>query len=76
MHRSITVRGTLSDARHIELAEPVDGFEGEIELTIRAAQGQSGEDVFALIARLSSGERQKADIDQQVLEDRELWKDR
>jgi hypothetical protein len=78
MHRSITVRGRLSDPRHIELSEPVPdiGGEVEIEILIRPVPEVKGADVFALIADLRPGSRTKTDIDHQIQEERASWGDR
>jgi hypothetical protein len=70
---SIVVRGTLSDSRHIELAEPVQGLAGDIEVTIRAVSPAPGRDVFDVIATLAAGTRSKAEIDRDVRDGREQW---
>ncbi len=57
--KNIVARGRLSDARHIELAEPVNVVNGEVEVTIRELAGPSGQDVFQLIAALPAGRRSK-----------------
>jgi hypothetical protein len=63
---AIVVRGTLSDARHIERAESVQGVAGDVEVTIRKLPLAPGRDVFDLVATLSGGSRSKADIDREV----------
>ena len=40
MARAITVRGHLSDARHIELDQPVDTPQGPVEVVLRPAAGE------------------------------------
>jgi hypothetical protein len=42
----IVVRGTLSGSRHIELDHPVTGVSGEIEVTIRKLNHESGTSVL------------------------------
>ena len=73
---SVVTRGRLSDSRHIELAEPIDGVGAEVEVVIRPLQPSSGEDVFDIIARLAPGSRVKDDIDRQIREERTSWEDR
>jgi hypothetical protein len=79
MERAIIVRGTLSDPLHIELAEPVTGLRGEVEIVVRSApasQSQPRQDIFDFIASLPPGTRSKEDIDRQVQEERNAWGDR
>ena len=37
MARAVTVRGRLSDPRHIELDEPVNDLTGAVEIVVRSA---------------------------------------
>ncbi len=79
MERAIVVRGTLSDPLHIELAEPVTGLHGEVEVVVRpapASQSQPRQDIFDFIASLSPGTRSKEDIDRQIQEERDAWGNR
>jgi len=76
MSRSIVARGKLSDPRHIELAEPVSGVRGEVEVLIRQLPETSGQDIFDLIAGLSPGSRSKAEIDRELRDERASWGDR
>jgi hypothetical protein len=76
MSRTILARGRLSDARHIELAEPVREIEGDVEVLIRPLPTSSAEDVFDVIASLEPGVRTKADIDRQINEERSSWGER
>ena len=76
MSRSIIARGKISDPRHIELAEPVRDIHGEVEVLIRPLPNGDTEDVFDIIAVFAPGSRSKADIDQQVHEERSSWGDR
>lgn len=76
MNRSIIARGRLSDPQHIVLAEPVSEIHGEVEVLIRQLPTAGAEDVFDLIAGLAPGSRSKAEIDQQIQEERASWGDR
>lgn len=78
MSRSIAIvtRGRLSDPRHIELAEPVREIRGEVEVSIRQLPAGPREDIFDVIASLTSGTRSKAEIDDQIQEERGSWGDR
>ena len=76
MSRSIIARGTISDPRHIELAEPVREIHGEVEVLIRPLPIADTQDVFEIIAAFTPGSRSKADIDQQIHEERGSWGDR
>jgi hypothetical protein len=76
MSRSILTRGTLSDPRHIELAEPIREIRGEVEVLIRQLPSRPAQDVFEVIAGLASGTLSKADIDQEILEERASWGER
>ena len=75
-YKPIVVRGVLSDPRHIELAEPVTGLQGAIEVEVRPLPGNGARDVYELIASLHPGVRSKGEIDRQVREDRDDWADR
>ncbi len=74
--RAIVRRGRLSDPRHIELAEPVRDIRGEVEVEIRKTSKRRGRDVFDIVAGLPAGSRSKADIDQQIREERTSWGNR
>jgi hypothetical protein len=76
MNRSIVIRGRLSDPQHIELSEPVREIHGEVEVLIRQLPRAGAEDVFEMIAGLAPGSRSKADIDQQIRQERASWGDR
>jgi hypothetical protein len=74
MERGVVVRGRLH-GRHIELDELVEDLDGEVEVFVRAVQGATPDppDVLDVIAALPPGERSKADIDQQVADERAGW---
>jgi hypothetical protein len=74
MERGVVVRGRLH-GRHIELDEQVEDLDGEVEVFVRAVQGATPDppDVLDVIAALPPGERSKANIDQQVADERAGW---
>jgi hypothetical protein len=74
MERGVVVRGRLH-GRHIELDEQLEDLDGEVEVFVRAVQGATPDppDVLDVIAALPPGERSKADIDQQVADERAGW---
>ncbi len=79
MQRAIIVRGRLADSRHIELDEPVDEMQGDVEITLRPAsraERETGESIFDFIKSLPPGRRSKEDIDAQLAEERASWGDR
>jgi predicted metal-dependent phosphoesterase TrpH len=78
MRRNIVVaRGKFSDPRHIELTKPVPEIRGgEVEVTIRQLPKARTPGVFELIAAFVPGSRSKAEIDQQIHEERDSWDDR
>jgi hypothetical protein len=76
MNRDIIARGRLSDPQHIELTEPVCEIRGDVEVLIRQLPKSGAEDVFDLIAGLAPGSRSKAEIDEQIHEERSSWGDR
>jgi hypothetical protein len=76
MRRNIVARGKFSDPRHIELTKPVPEIRGEVEVTIRQLPKARTSDVFELIAAFVPGSRSKAEIDQQIHEERGSWDNR
>jgi hypothetical protein len=74
MERGVVVRGRLH-GRQIDLDEPVDELDGEVEVTVRplAASHPTVEDMLALVATFPPGTRTKEDIDRQIAEDRASW---
>lgn len=76
MERALIVRGRMTDPKRIELDEPLDDVEGEVEVTVRSTKRQSlpaKESVFDLIKRLPGGRRAKEEIDLQIEEERKGW---
>lgn len=78
MGRGAVVRGRLH-GRVVELDEPVDDVEeGEVEVQIRSVESVAPRrpDVLEVIASLPAGSRTKADIDQQLADERSGWSGR
>jgi hypothetical protein len=78
MERGAVIRGRLH-GRVIELDETVDDVEeGEVEVQIRSIQSATPRppDLLDVIATLPEGHRTKADIDQQLADDRSGWSGR
>jgi hypothetical protein len=78
MKRGVVVRGRLH-GRHIDLDEPVDQIDGEVEVVVRAVEhtrAKPVESIFELIRKLPPGTRTKEDIDRQIAEERDGWDDR
>jgi hypothetical protein len=76
MSRNIVARGKFSDPRHIELTEPVPEIRGEVEVSIRQLPKTRTPDIFEVIAAFVPRSRSKADIDQQIHEERGSWDNR
>ena len=79
METAVIVRGKMADSRHIELDEAVPGMAGAVEVVLRAvvkAAEVSAPDVFDVIASLSPGACSKAEIDQQIADERASWGER
>ncbi|MGH7279989.1 MAG: hypothetical protein ACRELY_00575 [Polyangiaceae bacterium] len=74
MERGVVVRGRIH-GRRIDLDEPVDQLEGEVEVVVRAvgAPQPTVADMLALIATFPPGTRSKEDIDRQIAEERASW---
>ena len=73
MERAFIVRGRLAGPRRIELDEPVDEGDGEVEVVVRHVEARSSgaeDNIFAFIRSLSAGTRTKSDIDQQIADER------
>lgn len=78
MERGAVIRGHLH-GRVIELDEPVDDVaEGEVEVQVRSVQSATPRplDLLDVIASLPMGNRTKADIDQQLTDERFGWSGR
>jgi hypothetical protein len=78
MDRGAVIRGRLH-GRVIELDEPIDDVEeGEVEVQVRSIQSSTPRppDLLEVIASLPAGNRTKADIDQQLVDERSGWSGR
>jgi hypothetical protein len=78
MERGVVVRGRLH-GRQIDLEEPVDQLDGEVEVVVRPvepAHAKPVESIFDFIRKLPPGTRTKEDIDRQIAEERDSWGDR
>jgi hypothetical protein len=76
MQTAVIILGRLEDSRHIELEEPVEEMQGEVEVTLRPSHRQEAgqhQNIFELIASLPPGTRSKEDIDAQIAEERGSW---
>jgi len=77
--RAIIVRGRPSGPRRIDLDEDVDDLTGDVEVVVRAVsclEATPHQDVFEFLRSLPVGQRSKAEIDQQLAEERDAWGDR
>lgn len=76
MEHGVVLRGKLR-GRTIELDEPIEEFEGEVEVFVRATgTTPRPPDVLEVIATLPEGHRSKADIDAGLAEERSSWTER
>jgi len=74
MERGVVVRGRLR-GRRIDLDEPVDQLDGEVEVTVRsiASPHRTVTDMLAVLATFPPGTRSKEDVDRQIAEERASW---
>lgn len=74
MERGVVVRGRLH-GRRIDLDDPVDEPDGEVEVVVRAVAEShpTVADMLKLVATFPSGARTKDDIDRQIADDRAGW---
>lgn len=80
MQKAIVIRGTMSDSKHVVLDEPVEHIKGPVEVTLRPALDTITMtpklSFLEFVASLPPGTRSKADIDQQIADERDSWGDR
>lgn len=74
MEHVVVVRGRLRGQR-IDLDEPLDELEGEVEVTVRVlpTAHPTVADMLALLGTLKAGTRTKEDIDCQIAAERTGW---
>lgn len=75
MQNAVVIRGRLTGPRSVELDEPVDDLQREVEVIVRGKKSASlgGDAGLELLRRLPSGTRSREDIDRQIREERESW---
>lgn len=74
----MVVRGRLH-GRQIDLDEPVDQLDGEVEVVVRTVEHERpkvAESIFEFIRKLQPGTRTTEDIDRQIAAERDSWGDR
>jgi len=79
MQRAIVVKGRMVSPTTVELEEPVSEVTGDVEVVLRTIaedQASQGETVFEFLRRIPPGMRTKEDIDRQIREERDSWRDR
>ncbi len=71
MESGAAIRGKLK-GRHIELEEPVDDLEGDVEVFVRAVRESTprAPDVLEVIVAMPPGNRDKGEIDAELAHDR------
>lgn len=77
MARTYVVRGRVSDARHIELDEPIEEGSEVHVVVVTPSVGTTKKrvDIMDHIRSLKPGTRTKEDIDRQIKEERDSWGD-
>ena len=78
MRRAIVIRGRLADSRHIELDEPVDDMQGNVEITLRPVReaARPRRDIADIIASWRGGQRTKDEMDALLADERASWRER
>ncbi len=74
MERGFVVRGKLR-GRRVELDEPLDGLDGDVELFVRGLPRDTSRapDILEVIAGLPPGTMSKSDIDVRIQSERGEW---
>ncbi len=76
MKSAVIVKGRLSDARHIELQEPLTQIEGDVEVLVFPVvnfSGEGHEDILDFISHLAPGRKSKGEIDGLLNQERAAW---
>jgi hypothetical protein len=76
MQKSRIIPGRLVGPRSVELSEPVNGAENDVEVVVRTRGNGELQSVSGFLESLPEGSRSKAEIDQQVEGERASWGDR
>jgi hypothetical protein len=79
MQTAIVVKGRIISPTTIELDEPISQPNGSVEIIVRSLDEEqiaSGETIFEFLRRLPPGTRTKEDIDRQIRQERNAWRDR
>jgi hypothetical protein len=75
MTRAVVVKGHLVGPRTVQLDEPVHQPTCEVEVILRVpAEAPTTEGLAAFLRSLPAGTRTKADIDQQLRDERDSWR--
>jgi hypothetical protein len=75
MVRAVVIKGHLVGPSSVELEEPVDAEAREVEVIVRVPEGAppARDSLAAFLRGLPPGTRSKADIDQQLRDERDSW---
>lgn len=76
MKSAVIVKGRLSDARHIELQEPLSQIEGDVDVVVFPtvhSVGEENDDILDFIGRLVPGCKSKNEIDGLLSHERATW---
>jgi len=77
MQSKIIIKGHLNGPNNVVLDQPAPSAKGEVEVIVRTDNGKEPgpkENVFAFLRRLHEGTRSKEEIDQQIREERDAWR--
>jgi hypothetical protein len=75
MVRAVVVKGHLVGRSSVELDEPVDTEAREVEVIVRVPERAHApnESLATFLRSLPPGTRSKAEIDQQIRDERDSW---
>jgi hypothetical protein len=79
IEHSIIINGRLVGPRNVELDEPVDSLQGEVEVTLRPrgnGKAGAGEPVSDFLRRVPAGTRSREEIDRGIHQERDAWEAR
>jgi len=75
MTRTVVIRGHVISPTTIEVEEPINDPSAEIEVVVRTKTPDDELSVGEYLRRLPPGNRSKEDIDRQIREERDSWRD-